>query len=139
MPVCFIEGPTGLSKESKKELIGKVLETMVEAYQMPDDRVYIKDHVLTDIGHTIQDSNGIKLSIQTQPARVVCSLIAPPGLRLDAKRKMFRNLTETIATVYKIEDKEDILVFLNEHPLENVASNGYMQTENPAFESPATT
>jgi phenylpyruvate tautomerase PptA (4-oxalocrotonate tautomerase family) len=138
MPVCFIEGPAGLSKESKKELIGKVLEIMVEAYQMPDDRVYLKDNALVDVGHTVVDTEGIKFSIQTQPARIVCSLIAPPGLNLDTKRKMFRSLTEAIATIYTIQDKEDILVFLYEHPLQNVASNGYIQTENPAFVSPST-
>ena len=66
------------------------------------------------------------------------SFIAPPGLDREVKRTLFRDVTDTIAAVYNIRDHRNILVFLNEHPLDNVASNGFIQTENPAFESPAT-
>jgi phenylpyruvate tautomerase PptA (4-oxalocrotonate tautomerase family) len=138
MPVCLIEAPTGLSNESKKELIKKVLDILVDAYQMVDDRVYVNEYALADVGHTPHEMADTNWSIQSQPARVVCSIIAPPGLNKDAKRKMFRDMTESIATIFKISDKRDILAFLNEHQLDNVASNGYIQTENPAFESPAT-
>lgn len=139
MPVCLIEAPAGLSRESKKELIQRVLTTMEDAYQMDDDRVYINEYSLLDAGHTSHDLSDKNWKIQSEPARIVCSFIAPPGLNKDAKRKMFRNTTEIIAQVFKISDARDILVFLNEHPLENVATNGYIQVENPAFSSPATT
>jgi hypothetical protein len=46
MPVCVIEGPAGLSKDSKKELIEKVLDIPVEAQKMADDRVYINEYSL---------------------------------------------------------------------------------------------
>jgi phenylpyruvate tautomerase PptA (4-oxalocrotonate tautomerase family) len=75
-------------------------------------------------------------SIQSEAARVVCSFIAPPGLDKDAKRKLFRDVTEAIAAAYKIRDRRDILVFLTEHPIDNAGNNGFIQTENPAFESP---
>jgi hypothetical protein len=52
MPVCFIEGPVGLSKNSKRELLENALNSLVKAYQMPDDRVFIKENVLHDTGHT---------------------------------------------------------------------------------------
>jgi len=138
MPVCVIEGPAGLSKDSKKELIEKVLDILVEAYKMADDRVYINEYSLPNVGHTPREWADKDWSIQSENARVVCNIIAPPGLNTDSKRKMFRDITEAIARINKIMDQRDILVFLSEHPLDNVASNGFIQTENPAFSSPAT-
>lgn len=138
MPVCLIEGPDGLTQTSKKELIEKVLDEMVTAYKMVDDRVYINECKSENYGDTPHEMADINWRIQSVPARVVVSIIAPPGLDRDSKRKMFREITEAVAKIYNISDLRDILVFLNEHPLDNVASNGYIQTENPAFESPAT-
>ena len=138
MPVCLIEGPAGLSKDSKQELIEKVLDSLVGAYKMVDDRVYINEYSKSDVGHTPHDWANKTWSIQSEAARIVCTFIAPPGLDREAKRTLFHDVTETIAVAYNILDRRDILVFLNEHPLDNVASNGFIQTENPAFESPAT-
>ena len=138
MPVCLIEGPKVLTKDSKKELIESVLNALVDAYQMIDDRVYINEYSLSEIGHTPHEMSDKRWRIQTEQARIVCSIIAPPGLPRDAKRKMFRDITEAIGRTHKITDHRDILVFLNEHDLDNVASNGLIQTENPAFESPET-
>jgi phenylpyruvate tautomerase PptA (4-oxalocrotonate tautomerase family) len=137
MPVCLIEGPTGLGVNSKKELIQKVLDAMVEAYKMPDDRVYLNEYSIQNVGHTPLSGSG-EWSIQSEQARIVCSIIAPPGLPLDAKRKLFRDLTTITAGAYNAGDLRNVLIFLNEHPLENVASNGFIQIENPEFSSPAT-
>ena len=52
MPVTFIKGPTGLSKEGKKELIEGTLQALTNAYQMPDDRVYIDEVSFENVGHT---------------------------------------------------------------------------------------
>ncbi len=137
MPVCLIEGPSGLTANSKKEVIQKVLEVLVEAYQMPDDRAYINEYSVENVGFTSHTEAG-PWSVQSGAARVVCTIIAPPGLPMEAKRKMFRDITTLTAKAYKIGDSRDILVFLNEHPLDNVASNGFILMENPAFISPAT-
>ena len=138
MPVCLIEGPAGLSHKAKGELITNVLHVLVNAYQMVDDRVYINDYELPDVGHTHYEANAANWSIQSAAAKIVCTIIAPPGLKHESKRKMFKDITNEIARGYQIDDQRDVLVFLNEHPLDNVASNGYIQMENPAFESPAT-
>ena len=138
MPVCLIEGPGGLSATAKKELIEKVLDAMVTAYQMVDDRVYVNEYTTENYGDTPHEMADTKWRVQSAPARVIFSIIAPPGLARDAKRILFRSITETAAGIYGITDQRDILAFLHEHPLDNVASNGYIQTENPAFESPAT-
>jgi phenylpyruvate tautomerase PptA (4-oxalocrotonate tautomerase family) len=138
MPVCLIESPCGLNEKSKKELIETVLTIMVNTYKMVADRVYIKEYDLVNAGYTPRTMENGNWSIQKEKARVVCSIIAPPGLDKDSKRKMFRDITTIVAHSYQIEDQRDILAFLNEHPLDNVASNGYIQTESPAFVSPAT-
>jgi len=137
MPVCLIEGPA-LNKESKAELITNVLHSMVTAYKMPDDRVYINEYDEQNYGHNMIDRSGDDRRVRQDKQRIVISIIAPPGLPKDAKRLLFREITETAAKVYGNDDMRDILVFLNEHPLDNVASNGYIQTENPEFASPAT-
>ena len=53
MPVCLIEGPTGLSPDSKKEMIQKVIESLFEAYQIPDDRVYVNEYPPTNVGFLV--------------------------------------------------------------------------------------
>jgi len=137
MPVCIIEGPV-LTKESKGAFIKTVLNSLVDAYQMPDDRVYINEYNKDNYGHTLVDKPGHDITVQKDNPRVVISIIAPPGLAQDEKRIMFRQITEAAGNAYGISNLRDILVFLNEHPIHNVASNGYIQTENPEFRSAVT-
>ena len=49
---------------------------------------------------------------------------------------MMQDLTTSVAEIYQISDQRDILIFLQEHPLDAAANNGYLQTENPAFAVP---
>jgi phenylpyruvate tautomerase PptA (4-oxalocrotonate tautomerase family) len=53
---------------------------------------------------------------------------APPGIRLEAKKKMVEKITTAIDEAYHIGDT---LVFLREYPPENVAMDGSLQSENP--------
>jgi hypothetical protein len=53
---------------------------------------------------------------------------APPGIRPDAKKRMVKSITASIEEVYPIGET---LIFLREYPLENVALNGGLQSENP--------
>jgi hypothetical protein len=53
---------------------------------------------------------------------------APPGIRPEAKRSMMKKLTEAIDEAYQIGDT---LIFLREYPIENVAMDGRIQSENP--------
>lgn len=137
MPICIIEGPAGITPATKKELIGNLLNAMVAAYQMPDDRVFIHEHSLVDTGHTAM-SEGQQDSIQLEPARPVCTFLAPPGLPLNARRALVHASTQHIAKAYGITHWEEVLIFIHEYPLVNVGNNGVLQSENPAFESPAT-
>jgi phenylpyruvate tautomerase PptA (4-oxalocrotonate tautomerase family) len=53
---------------------------------------------------------------------------APPGIRPEAKRTMMKKLTDAIDEAYHIGDT---LIFLREYPIENVAMDGRIQSENP--------
>ena len=53
---------------------------------------------------------------------------APPGIRPDAKRALMKKLTDAIDEAYHIGDT---LIFLREYPVENVAMDGRIQSENP--------
>ena len=48
---------------------------------------------------------------------------APPGIRPEAKKKMVEKITARSTT--------PTLIFLREHPAENVAMDGRLQSENP--------
>jgi phenylpyruvate tautomerase PptA (4-oxalocrotonate tautomerase family) len=53
---------------------------------------------------------------------------APPGIRLEAKKRMVQTITAAIDEAYHIGDT---LIFLREYPAENVAMDGRLQSENP--------
>src|SRR5215471_21024061 len=95
MPVTFIKGPTGLCKEAKKELIEGTLRALTDAYQMPDDRVYIDEVPSENVGHTplLAVTHGEGWAVQSEPARIIIEIIAPPGIPIEAKRTLVRRLT----------------------------------------------
>ena len=136
MPVVRITGPSGLSKDTKKELIEGTLHVLVESYQMPDDRVYIQEVPAENVGHTplLAVTRGESWAVQSEPARIYVEVCAPPGLPLEVKRKMMRALTEVAGRAYGRSNLRDVLVSLDEHVVENFASNGFLQTENPDME-----
>jgi phenylpyruvate tautomerase PptA (4-oxalocrotonate tautomerase family) len=133
MPVVLIKGPSGLSKNSKKELIEATLRTLVETYQMPDDRVYIEEVSAENVGHTplLEVTSGDSWAVQSEAPRIYVEVVAPPGLPIEAKRKLMRKLTELAGRAYGRSNLRDVLVALDEHTVENFASNGFLQTENP--------
>lgn len=137
MPICFIEGPAGLSKNAKNELIESTLNSLVKAYQMPDDRVFIKENANNDTGHT-SHSESTGLIVQSEDARPVCVIQAPQGLTIEAKRLLMSEITTNVAHAYSITELRDILIFIQEYPLDVVANNGMLQAENPEFASPGT-
>ena len=53
---------------------------------------------------------------------------SPPGIRAEAKKRMVEKITSAIEEAYHIGDT---LIFLREHPAENVAQDGRLQSENP--------
>lgn len=57
----------------------------------------------------------------------IVNIQAPPGVSLDAKKEMVKSINEALEKVYPLSEN---LIFLQEYPLENVALNGGLQSEN---------
>jgi phenylpyruvate tautomerase PptA (4-oxalocrotonate tautomerase family) len=133
MPVVIITGPTGLNKNAKKELIEGTLHTLTNTYQMPDDRVYINEVPDDNVGHTpvLTVTQGEHWAVQSEPARIFVQVTAPPGLPVEAKRKLMRELTEVAGRAYSRKNLREVLIGLDEHKVEDFAANGFLQTENP--------
>jgi phenylpyruvate tautomerase PptA (4-oxalocrotonate tautomerase family) len=133
MPVVTITGPSGLTKDAKKQLIEGTLHVLAETILLPDDRVYIHDVPVENVGHTplLEITHGESWAVQSEPARIFVEVTAPPGLPIETKRKLMRELTEVAARAYGRRDPRDVLVSLDQHKVEDFASNGFLQTENP--------
>ena len=133
MPVVIITGPPGLTREAKKELIEGTLRVLTQAEEIPDNRVYIHEVPVENVGHTpvLEVTDGEKWAVQSEPARIFVELVAPPGFPIDSKRKLMRGLTEVAGRAYGLTDYRDVLVSLDEHKVEDFAANGFLQTENP--------
>ena len=58
----------------------------------------------------------------------VISIEAPPGIRPAAKKTLMKKTTSAVDDAYHIGDT---LIFLREYPVENVAMDGSLQSENP--------
>jgi phenylpyruvate tautomerase PptA (4-oxalocrotonate tautomerase family) len=58
----------------------------------------------------------------------VCRIEAPPGLGINAKKKLVEQITAAIDAAYHIGDT---LIFLEECAPENVAMNGRLLSEDP--------
>jgi phenylpyruvate tautomerase PptA (4-oxalocrotonate tautomerase family) len=133
MPVMKIKGPPGLTKAAKKELIEGALRVLSETYQMPDDRVYIDEVPAENVGHTplLAVTRGEGWAVQSEAARIYVEICAPPGLPIEAKRNLMREITKVAGRAFGRTDLRDVLVSLDEHKVEDFASNGFLQTENP--------
>jgi phenylpyruvate tautomerase PptA (4-oxalocrotonate tautomerase family) len=141
MPVVTITGPSGLTKVAKKELIEGILHVLAETIYLPDDRVYIHEVPVENVGHTplLEVTHGESWAVQSEAARIFVEVTAPPGLPIETKRKLMRGLTEVAGRSYGRSDLRNVLVSLDEHLAENFASNGFLQTENPDMEPFAAT
>jgi phenylpyruvate tautomerase PptA (4-oxalocrotonate tautomerase family) len=69
------------------------------------------------------------LALKRSVLMPVLFIEAPPGIRLEAKRKMVQKLTEAIDEAYHIGDT---LIFLREYSTDNVAMDG--RSENPKIQ-----
>lgn len=61
----------------------------------------------------------------------ICRIEAPPGIGLNAKKKMFEKITSAIDETYHIGET---LIFLEECAPENVAMNGRLLSEDPRIQ-----
>ncbi|MBF8190009.1 tautomerase family protein [Nonomuraea sp. K274] len=123
MPIIFVDGPPGLSENAKKELAQEVTKAADEAYHVPDVRVWLREY---PAGSYAQD--GV-LGARVRP---IATLEAPELSSIDAKRTMVERINAALAEAYDgLADTENIMVFINGYPLEQVGGAGRMQSDVP--------
>jgi len=120
MPISYIDVPPGIRVEAKKRLVKEIYTALDEAYHIPDTRIFIREWPLENVS---QDGR-----LDSQPAKPVCFLEVPPGIRIDVKRNMVKKISAAIAEAYHLAD---VLIFIREYELDMVSQDGRLQSENP--------
>ena len=135
MPVAYIDVPAGVNESGRKKIFTEIYEAIHEAWPIPDTRVLIRDWPDEAVS---QDGR-----IEAVPMRPICTLAVPPGLDQDAKRRLIRQISDSIGEACGREVDEIrlpsgtkiynnwVLTFFWELPLDKVALGDLLATENP--------
>jgi len=135
MPVAYIDVPTDVNDNAKKKIFTELYEAIHEAWPIPDTRVLIREWPDEAVS---QDGR-----IELVPMRPICTLAVPPGLEIGAKRKLIKQISDTIGQACGRDIEEIrlpsgttiynnwVLTFFWELPLDKVALGDLLATENP--------
>lgn len=135
MPVAYIDVPAGLNDGAKSKIFKEMYEAIHQAWPIPDTRVLLREWPNEAVS---QDGR-----IEDAPMRPICTLAVPPGLPLDAKRHLIRQISDTLGTACGREVEQIrlpsgttfsnnwVLTFFWELPLDRVALGDILATENP--------
>jgi phenylpyruvate tautomerase PptA (4-oxalocrotonate tautomerase family) len=135
MPVSFIDAPEGIRADAKKQLVKDVYEAIHEAYPIPDTRILLREWPNDKVS---QDGR-----LGSEPLRPICWLEVPPGISIEAKRRLVRRISEAISAAYHLSKQEVrlpsgsvvstnwVLTFFREYPLDKAALDSLLALENP--------
>jgi hypothetical protein len=114
MPIAYLDVPTGINSDRKRDLMKALYEALNEAYPVPDDhRVFLREWSANDVSQ-----NGI---LPAEPFRPVFVIHGPQGATVDAKRSMLKKINAAVADAYKLPD---FMIFMHEYSLDLVAHEG---------------
>jgi phenylpyruvate tautomerase PptA (4-oxalocrotonate tautomerase family) len=123
MPMIYVDGPSGLSEDAKKEVAQEVTKAADEAYHVPDVRIMLREY---EAASYAQD--GV-LGAQFRP---IVTFEAPELSSIEAKRTLVERIHAALATAYDgLADTENTMVFINGYPLEQVGWAGRIQSDRP--------
>ena len=134
MPVAYIDIPSGLTSNSKAQLMKEVSESLHDAYPIPDTRVYLREFAAE---HTSFDG------VISAPFRPICNFIVPPGVPVADKRTLVSRVTAAVGRACDLRAEvvplpsgtrvstRWVLSFFHEVPLERAALDELMALENP--------
>jgi hypothetical protein len=141
MPVAYIDIPTGVNDGAKKKIFKEMYEAIHKAWPILDTRVLIREWANEAVS---QDGR-----IENVPMRPICTLAVPPGLELDAKQRLVRQISKTLGEACGREVEEIrlpsgtkiynnwVLTFFWELPLDKVALGDLIEVfsakVNPTF------
>jgi phenylpyruvate tautomerase PptA (4-oxalocrotonate tautomerase family) len=134
MPCAYLDLPSGLALNVKKQLVKEVAKGIHDAYKIPDTRVFLREWPAE------QTSIDGELA---RPMRPICNFLVPPGLPVEAKRQLVKRVSSAIVEACN-PLREDVplpsgkkvstrwvLAFFSEYPLEQAALDELMALENP--------
>jgi len=134
MPVAYIDLPSGLKADAKKKLVKDVADSIHHAYMIPDTRVFLREWPAE------QTSVDGQLGA---PMRPICDFVVPPGLPVEGKRQLVKQVSAAIVEACNPPLEEIalpsgkkvstrwVLAFFSEYPLEQAALDDLMAFENP--------
>ena len=134
MPVAYVDIPSGLTSNTKAQLVKEVAESLHNAYPIPDTRVFLREWT------TEQTSID---GVLAAPFRPVCDFIVPPGLPADGKRMLISRVTAAVARACDLRAEvvslpsgnrvstRWVLSFFREVALDLAALDDLMAFENP--------
>ncbi len=128
MPMTFLEVPTGIRNDARQRLVEKMTTALDEAYHDPseDYRIFFREYAPANVGQ-----NG---RINADPVGPVYFIEGPPLPHIDARRKLIEQLDSAIAEAYQdIANTREIMILINEYPLENAGAGGRLTSEDLAI------
>jgi hypothetical protein len=88
MPVAYVDIPAGMNDGAKKKIFRELYEEIHQAWPIPDTRVLIREWPNEAVS---QDGR-----IEDVPMRPICTLAVPPDLEHDAKKRLVRQISNTV-------------------------------------------
>jgi hypothetical protein len=120
MPIGYLDVPTGVDLDSKRELVKAMYGALHEAWPFPDDvRIFLREWPLESVSQ-----NGL---LGSEPVRPVLTLHIPAGAKVEVKRKVLRKINAAVAAAYR---RPDFMTFIVEYPLDLVAHQGDLLSDD---------
>jgi hypothetical protein len=126
MPDFTIDAPTGVQQDAKETMLREITEALDEAFHFPDIRGWLREYQAQNVS---QDGR-----VGAEPVRPTVMLYVPEFDSLDAKRNLVDKIESAIGGAYEgIANVDEILLFFNHYPLENVGWRRSLQSDKPEF------
>ena len=134
MPVAYLDLPPGLRADAKRKLVKEVADSIHHAYMIPDTRVFLREWPAEQV--SVDGQLG-------SPMRPICDFVVPPGLPIEARRELVKQVSSAIAEACNLPREKVpllsgknvstrwVLTFFSKYPLERAALDDLMAFENP--------
>lgn len=115
MPIGYLDVPTGVELDKKRELVEEMYAALHEAFPFPDDRtIFLREWADDSVSQ-----NGLLGPAPTKGP--VFMLHVPEGVDIAVKRKVLKKINTAVRRVYLLPD---FMTFLSEYPLDRVVVDG---------------
>ena len=126
MPDFTIDAPSGVQQNAKEKMLREITEALDEAFHFPDIRGWLREYPAENVS---QDGR-----VGAEPVRPTVMLYVPEFDSLDVKRNLVDKIESAIGAAYEgIANVDEVLLFFNHYPLENVGWKRSLQSDKPEF------